>query len=49
MKGYNMIVGIFSIILKGAGHGLMQQYPEKFVRVLQTFLTTTPTATTSSS
>jgi len=31
--------------IKGAGHGLMYQYPEKFERVLQTFLsvaTTTP-------
>ncbi|HZA06712.1 MAG TPA: alpha/beta hydrolase, partial [Nitrososphaeraceae archaeon] len=27
--------------IKGAGHGLMNQYPEKFSKVLQTFLSTT--------
>ena len=35
------IPGSWLIQIKGAGHGLMQQYPEKFARVLQTFLTTT--------
>jgi pimeloyl-ACP methyl ester carboxylesterase len=27
--------------IKGAGHGLMYQYPEQFNKVLQTFLSTT--------
>lgn len=27
--------------IHGGGHGALWQYPEKFVRVLQTFLTTT--------
>jgi pimeloyl-ACP methyl ester carboxylesterase len=35
------IPGSWLVQIKGAGHGLMQQYPEKFARVLQTFLTTT--------
>jgi pimeloyl-ACP methyl ester carboxylesterase len=43
------IPGSWLVQIKGAGHGLMQQYPEKFVRVLQTFLTTTPTTTAPSS
>jgi len=43
------IPGSWLVQIKGGGHGLMQQYPEKFVRVLQTFLTTTPTTTSSPS
>jgi hypothetical protein len=27
--------------MKGGGHGLMYQYPEKFSSILQTFLSTT--------
>jgi pimeloyl-ACP methyl ester carboxylesterase len=34
------IPGSWLVQIKGAGHGLMQQYPEKFARILQTFLTT---------
>ena len=43
------IPGSWLVQIKGGGHGLMQQYPERFVRVLQTFLTTTPTTTSSPS
>jgi pimeloyl-ACP methyl ester carboxylesterase len=32
------IPGSWLVQIKGAGHGLMQQYPDKFSRVLQTFL-----------
>jgi pimeloyl-ACP methyl ester carboxylesterase len=35
------IHGSWLVQIKGAGHGVMQQYPEKFSRVLQTFLITT--------
>jgi len=35
------IPGAWLVQIKGAGHGLMYQYPEKFSIVLQTFLTTT--------
>jgi pimeloyl-ACP methyl ester carboxylesterase len=34
------IPGSWLVQIKGAGHGLMQQHPEKFARVLQTFRTT---------
>jgi pimeloyl-ACP methyl ester carboxylesterase len=37
------IPGAWLVQIKGAGHGLMYQYPEQFNKVLQTFLlTTTP-------
>jgi pimeloyl-ACP methyl ester carboxylesterase len=39
------IPGAWLVQIKGAGHGLMYQYPEKVSTVLQTFLTTTPTPT----
>ena len=35
------IPGSWLVQIKGAGHGLMYQYPEKLSKVLQTFLTTT--------
>lgn len=35
------IPGVWLVQIKGAGHGLMHQYPEKLSTVLQTFLTTT--------
>jgi pimeloyl-ACP methyl ester carboxylesterase len=35
------IPGAWLVQMKGAGHGLMYQYPEKLGMVLQTFLTTT--------
>jgi pimeloyl-ACP methyl ester carboxylesterase len=35
------IPGSWLVQIKGAGHGLMYQYPETFNKVLQTFLTTT--------
>ncbi|MBV9177280.1 MAG: alpha/beta hydrolase [Nitrososphaeraceae archaeon] len=35
------IPGAWLVQIKGAGHGLMYQYPEKLSIVLQTFLTTT--------
>jgi len=35
------IPGAWLVQIKGAGHGLMYQYPEKFSTVLQTFLTIT--------
>jgi pimeloyl-ACP methyl ester carboxylesterase len=35
------IPGSWLVQFKGAGHGLMYQYPEKLSKVLQTFLTTT--------
>jgi len=35
------IPGAWLVQIKGAGHGLMYQYPEKLSTVLQTFLTTT--------
>jgi pimeloyl-ACP methyl ester carboxylesterase len=35
------IPGAWLIQIKGAGHGLMYQYPEKLSTVLQIFLTTT--------
>ena len=35
------IPGGWLVQIKGAGHGLMYQYPEKLSIVLQTFLTTT--------
>jgi pimeloyl-ACP methyl ester carboxylesterase len=35
------IPGSWLVQIKGAGHGLMYQYPEKLGKVLQTFLTTT--------
>ena len=35
------IPGSWLVQIKGAGHGLMHQYPEKLSKVLQTFLTTT--------
>jgi pimeloyl-ACP methyl ester carboxylesterase len=36
------IPGSWLVQIKGAGHGLMYQYPDKLSEVLQTFLTTTP-------
>jgi pimeloyl-ACP methyl ester carboxylesterase len=38
------IPGAWLVQIKDAGHGLMYQYPDKFNKVLQTFLlsTTTP-------
>jgi pimeloyl-ACP methyl ester carboxylesterase len=38
------IPGAWLVQIKGGGHGLMFQYPEEFARVVQTFLTTTPTS-----
>jgi pimeloyl-ACP methyl ester carboxylesterase len=35
------IPGAWLVHIRGAGHGLMYQYPETFNKVLQTFLTTT--------
>jgi pimeloyl-ACP methyl ester carboxylesterase len=35
------IPGSWLVQIKGAGHGLMNQYPEKLSKVLQTFLSTT--------
>jgi pimeloyl-ACP methyl ester carboxylesterase len=35
------IPGAWLVQIKGAGHGLMYQYPEQFNKVLQTFLSTT--------
>jgi pimeloyl-ACP methyl ester carboxylesterase len=35
------IPGSWLVQIKGAGHGLMYQYPEKLIKVLQTFLITT--------
>jgi pimeloyl-ACP methyl ester carboxylesterase len=35
------IPGAWLVQLKGAGHGLMFQYPEKFSEILKTFLSTT--------
>ncbi|MGH9974434.1 MAG: alpha/beta fold hydrolase [Nitrososphaeraceae archaeon] len=35
------IPGAWLVQIKGAGHGLMYQYPDKLSTVLQTFLTTT--------
>jgi pimeloyl-ACP methyl ester carboxylesterase len=35
------IPGAWLVQIKGAGHGLMYQYPEKLSSVLQTFLSTT--------
>ena len=35
------IPGAWLVQIKGAGHGLMYQYPEKISTVLQTFLSTT--------
>ena len=32
------ISGAWLVEIKGGGHGLMYQYPEKFDKVLQTFL-----------
>jgi pimeloyl-ACP methyl ester carboxylesterase len=37
------IPGAWLVQIKGAGHGLMYQYPEQFNKVLQTFLSTTTT------
>jgi pimeloyl-ACP methyl ester carboxylesterase len=37
------IPGSWLVQIKGGGHGLMYQYPEKFSEVLQTFLITTTT------
>jgi pimeloyl-ACP methyl ester carboxylesterase len=43
------IPGAWLVQIQAAGHALMSQYPDKFNKVLQTFLTaTTPTATPSS-
>jgi pimeloyl-ACP methyl ester carboxylesterase len=43
------IPGAWLVQIKGAGHALMNQYPEKLGTVLQTFLTTTtiPSNTTT--
>jgi pimeloyl-ACP methyl ester carboxylesterase len=43
------IPGAWLVQIKGAGHVLMNQYPEKLGTVLQTFLTTTtiPSNTTT--
>ena len=38
------IPGAWLVQIKGAGHGLMYQYPEKLSTILQTFLTTTTMA-----
>jgi pimeloyl-ACP methyl ester carboxylesterase len=38
------IPGAWLVQIKGAGHGLMYQYPEQFNKVLQTFLSTTTTS-----
>jgi pimeloyl-ACP methyl ester carboxylesterase len=35
------ILGAWLVQMKGGGHGLMYQYPEKFSSILQTFLSTT--------
>jgi pimeloyl-ACP methyl ester carboxylesterase len=35
------IPGAWLVQIKGAGHDLMFQYPDKFNKVLQTFLSTT--------
>jgi pimeloyl-ACP methyl ester carboxylesterase len=35
------IPGAWLVQIKGAGHGLMYQYPEEFSSILQTFLSTT--------
>jgi pimeloyl-ACP methyl ester carboxylesterase len=35
------IPGSWLVQIKGAGHGLMYQYPDKLSKVLQTFLTAT--------
>ena len=43
------IPGAWLVQIQAAGHYLMSQYPDKFNKVLQTFLTTTPTTTTPSS
>ena len=37
------IPGAWLVQIKDAGHGLMCQYPDKFNKVLQTFLLTTTT------
>jgi pimeloyl-ACP methyl ester carboxylesterase len=37
------IPGSWLVQIKGAGHGLMYQYPEKLSKLLETFLTTTTT------
>jgi pimeloyl-ACP methyl ester carboxylesterase len=38
------ILGAWLVQIKGAGHGLMYQYPDIFNKVLQTFLSTTTNA-----
>jgi pimeloyl-ACP methyl ester carboxylesterase len=42
------ILGAWLVQIQAADHALMSQYPDKFNKVLQTFLTTTPTTTPSS-
>ncbi|MFL6376955.1 MAG: alpha/beta fold hydrolase [Nitrososphaeraceae archaeon] len=37
------IPGAWLVQIKGAGHGLMYQYPDKLSEVLQTFLSITNT------
>ena len=41
LKITEQIPGAWLVQIKGAGHGLMYQYPEQFNKVLQTFLLTT--------
>jgi pimeloyl-ACP methyl ester carboxylesterase len=41
------IPGAWLVQIKGAGHGLMYQYPEKLSKVLETFLSTTNTIPSS--
>ena len=36
------IPGAWLVQIEGGGHGLMFQYPEKFAKILQTFLAGTP-------
>jgi pimeloyl-ACP methyl ester carboxylesterase len=43
------IPGAWLVQIQAAGHYLMSQYPDKFNKVLQTFLTTTTTPTTTPS
>ena len=38
MRMVEKIPGSWLVQIKGGGHGLMFQYPDKFVEVLETFL-----------
>jgi pimeloyl-ACP methyl ester carboxylesterase len=38
------IPGAWLVQMKGAGHGLMYQYPEQFSKIVETFLENTKTS-----